>query len=75
METLNAFADLANSLNRAMAAIDNDTRVMTCGEAAYLLNKSPQTISRYIAEGKLHKASANGVNGVWAKEVYKLIWK
>lgn len=75
MELVNALSNLVDSANKLIVAIDNDTRVMTVGEAAYTLGKSKQTISRYIEQGKLHKASANGVTGVWAKEVYKLIWK
>ena len=78
METPNSYASL---LDDAILAIqrakewNDDDRVMPCGEAAYRLNKTPQTISKYIAEGKLHKAYANGVNGVWASEVYALIDK
>lgn len=66
-------SDFISALQRLDKAMDNETRVMTCGEAAFVLKKTPQTISRYITEGKLHKASANGVSGVWAKEVYRLL--
>jgi response regulator of citrate/malate metabolism len=72
---MNRLDDIIATLQRMKDATDNETRAMTIGEAAYTLGKSKQTISRYIEQGKLHKASANGVTGVWAKEVYKLIWK
>ncbi len=68
-------ADVITALQRLETVMDNESRVMTCGEAAFVLHKTPQTISRYIDMGKLHKASANGVTGVWAKEVYRMIWK
>ena len=66
-------SDRIDALRRFEQAMNDETRVMTCGEAAFVLNKTPQTISRYITEGRLHRASANGVVGVLAKEVYKLI--
>lgn len=67
--------DLITALQRLETAMNNEMRVMTCGEAAFVLGRTPQTISRYIDMGKLHKASANGVTGVWAKEVYQLLWR
>ena len=67
--------DIIATLQRIKDATDNETRAMTIGEAAYTLGKSERTILRYIERDKLHRASHNGVNGVWAKEVYKLMWK
>lgn len=67
------FDDAILAIQRLRSAMNEDNRVMTCGEAAYKLNKTPQTISRYIAEGRLHRASAGGVSGVWAREVYAMI--
>lgn len=75
MEIHNAVTDFLEAFERLKASTDNETRVMTCGEAAYLLNKTPQTISRYIDQGKLRKASGNGVIGVRACDVYILIAK
>ena len=75
METIDALQKHAESIQMLISAISNDTRVMTCSEAAYLLKKTPQTISRYIAMGKLHRASAFGVNGVRAQDVYMLMLK
>lgn len=68
-------SEYISALQRLETAMDNETRVMTCGEAAFVLKRTPQTISRYITEGKLHRATANGVSGVWAKEVYHMIRK
>lgn len=68
-------SELITALSRVRESICNDTRVMTCGEAAFVLNKTPQTISRYIDQGKLRKASGNGVIGVRARDVYTLIAK
>ncbi len=65
--------NLITSLQRLDQAMNNEKRVMTCGEAAFILHKTPQTISKYIAEGRLHKGVANGVTGVYAKEVYALL--
>lgn len=75
METSNDFSGIIDALSRIHTSISNDTRVMTCGEAAFVLKKTPQTISRYIDQGKLHRATGNGVTGVKAKDVYQLILK
>ena len=72
METLDTLRNLADSVNRLIEALDNETRVMSYGEAAYILGKSERTIFRYIEQGKLHKASGNGVVGVRAKDVYSI---
>lgn len=76
--TSNVFDDAIAAIQRLKSALSNmpdEDRVMTCSEAAFRMNKSNNTISRYIEQGKLHKVSANGVIGVRASEVYKLIWK
>lgn len=68
-------SELITALSRVHDAICNETRVMTCGEAAFVLSKTPQTISRYIEQGKLTRATGNGVTGVKASDVYKLMVK
>lgn len=68
-------SDLITSLQRLETAMSGEERVMTCGEAAFVLGKTPQSISRYIEQGRLHKAIGNGVTGVKAKEVYQMIMK
>lgn len=66
-------SEFITALQRLDQAMNDDTRVMTCGEAAFVLKKTPQTISRYISEGRLHKVSANGITGVRAKEVFTIL--
>lgn len=76
--TSNVFDDAIAAIQRLKSAVSNmsdEDRVMTCSEAAFRLNKSNNTISRYIEQGKLHKVSANGVIGVSASEVYGLMLK
>lgn len=75
MEMSDAFSGLMAALSRIHTSICNDTRVMTCSEAAYVLGKSKSTISTYIEQGKLHRATGNGVTGVKASDVYQLILK
>lgn len=65
--------DFIASLERLDKAMDAETRVMTCAEAAFVLGRTPVTVSRYIAEGRLHKAVGNGITGVKAKEVYEML--
>ena len=68
-------SDFITALQRLDKAMNDETRVMTCGEAAYVLGKTPQTISRYISEGRLRKTVANGVTGVRAKDVNAMIYE
>ena len=47
--------------------------ILTCKEAASYIGKTPQTISSYIAQGRLHKVS-NGVKvGISKIELQKFI--
>ena len=47
--------------------------ILTCKEAASYIGKTPQTMSRYIREGRLHKVS-NGVSaGIRRSELRKFI--
>lgn len=61
------------ALHRLDEAMNDEKRVMTCSEAAFVLGKTPATISRYIAEKRLHKSAGNGVTGVRAREVYEML--
>lgn len=72
---MKALSEALAALRRLDEAMNNETRVMTCSEAAYVLGKTTVTVSRYIAEGRLHKSYANGVTGVKAKEVYEMLIK
>lgn len=75
MLTVDTLRNFVDSIKKLIEEIDSDTRVMPYGEAAFILKKSERTVFRYIEQGKLHKASGNGVNGVWAREVYYMILK
>ena len=66
-------SEALSALQRLNEAMNNETRVMTCQEAAFVLGKTKVTVSRYIACGKLTKSSGNGVTGVKAKDVYELL--
>lgn len=68
-------SEALDALRRLDEAMNNETRVMTCGEAAFVLGKSAVTVSRYIREKRLHKAYANGVTGVRAKDVYEMLMR
>lgn len=70
---MSPLSNIISALQRLESAMDNESRVMPLGEAAYTLKKSDRTIKRYIEQGKLHKVSGNGVVGVRAKEVYSLL--
>lgn len=72
---MSPLSNIISALRELEKAMDNESRVMPLGEAAYTLKKSDRTIKRYIEQGKLHKVSGNGVNGVRASEVFKLMVK
>lgn len=67
-------AELTASNNRLAAALEGQKveRVYSCGEAARLLGKSPQTISRYVAQGRLKKAVRGGRVGIPESEIFKI---
>lgn len=66
-------ADLTESNNRLAAALEaqRNEKVYSCKEAARLLGKSPQTISRYLAQGRIRKAVRGGVVGIPQSEIDK----
>lgn len=68
-------AELTASNNRLAAAIESQRmeKVYSCKEAAELLGKSPQTISRYLAQGRIKKGARGGVVGIPESELKKLI--
>lgn len=68
-------ADLTASNNRLAAAIEaqKNEKVYSCKEAAQLLGKSQQTISRYLAQGRIKKGARGGVVGIPESEIKKLI--
>lgn len=44
-------------------------RVVTIGEAAVIVGRTRQTISRKIREGRLHKITRGGVTGILLSEL------
>lgn len=67
-------ADLTASNNRLAAALEaqRNEKVYSCKEAAKILGKSPQTISRYLAQGRIKKGVRGGVVGIPQSEIDKL---
>ena len=66
-------ADLTASNNRLAAALEaqRNEKVYSCKEAAKMLGKSQQTISRYLAQGRIRKAVRGGVVGIPQSEIDK----
>lgn len=48
-------------------------KILSCKEAAAYINKTPQTISAYIAQGRLHKTSDGVKVGILLSELHKFI--
>lgn len=51
---------------------DGEDRILSCKEAARILGKTPQTVSRYIARGILNKTEVDGVVGIPESELRKI---
>lgn len=68
-------ANLTASNNRLAAALEAQIgeKVYTCKEAAQLLGKSQQTISRYLAKGRLKKGVRGGMVGIPQSEIDKIL--
>ena len=67
-------AELTASNNRLAAALEGQKteRVYSCAEAAKILGKTPQTISRYLAQGRIKKGVRGGVVGIPQSEIDKI---
>lgn len=67
-------ADLTASNNRLAAALEGQKteKVYSCKDAAKLLGKSQQTISRYIRQGRIKKGVRGGVVGIPESELKKI---
>jgi len=69
---------LIESLTAAIGRLEvalvgqREERLYSCKEAAQYLGKTPQTISRYIRQGRLGKAVRGGVVGVPESELKKI---
>lgn len=69
---MKALTDAITALQRLEQVMNDEKRVVTCSEAAYILDVAPSTISKWIRTGKLHKCVGNGVYGVRLKDVYMI---
>lgn len=67
-------AGLTESNNRLAAAIEGQRTetLFSCVEAAKVIGVTPQTISRYIREGRIRKAIRGGKVGIPESEIKKL---
>ena len=67
-------AELTASNNRLAAALEaqKSERVYSCKEAAFILGRSPQTISRYLAQGIIKKGVRDGRVGIPESELRKI---
>lgn len=66
-------AEIMNDLRELQQRYDKDcgNDILSCKEAAAYLGKTPQTISRYISEGRLHKVSDGVAVGISRHELRK----
>lgn len=67
-------SNLTTAVSRLASAMEEQKveKVYTCKEAAALLDKTPQTISRYLRQGKLKRAVRGGVIGIPESELKKI---
>jgi IS30 family transposase len=65
---------LTESNNRLAAALEGSKteKVYSCKQAAQILGRSAQTISRYIRQGRIKKAVRGGAIGIPESEIMKL---
>ena len=70
-------ACLTESNNRLAKALENQKTeaVYSCTDAAKMIGVTPQTISRYIREGRIRKAVRGGKAGIPESEIQKLTRK
>ena len=50
----------------------NETVLISCTEAARLLRKTPQTISQWLKEGRIHKRTIGDSVGIMLSEVREI---
>lgn len=65
---------LTESNNRLAAALEGrkteeSDRLLTCAQAAVFLGRDRTTISRMIADGRLHKVYEGGLSGIKESEL------
>lgn len=67
-------AELTASNNRLAAALEGQRteKIYSCKEAARIVGRSVQTISRYIRQGRIKKCVRGGVVGIPESELTKI---
>lgn len=67
-------ACLTESNNRLAKALEGQKTesIYSCTDAAKMIGVTPQTISRYIREGRIKKAVRGGKVGILESEIKKL---
>lgn len=70
----NLIIDLTASNNRLAAALEHqrEEKLYSCKEFADLVGVCPQTISRYVRQGRIKKAARGGKVGIPASEIDKI---
>ena len=65
---------LTESNNRLAKALEDQQteKVFSCADAAKMIGVTPQTVSRYIREGRIKKAVRGGRVGIPESEIQKL---
>lgn len=65
---------LTASNNRLAAALESQQseRLLTCSDVAKMVGKSPKTISRYLAQGRIKKGVRDGRVGIPESELRKI---
>lgn len=59
------------SMNRLASAMEKESGdpILTCSQAAAYLRKHVSTISKMLADGRLHKVIENGLTGIRKSEL------
>ena len=74
-----ALGDIAVRLERAVSGLEeslnkrDDNILISCVEAARLLGHAPNTITRMINEGRLHKVTLGRSTGIRLSELMRKI--
>ena len=68
-------AGLTDAINRLaeVQEIRNTEKIYTCKEAAKMIGRSQQTISRYIRQGRIKKGTRGGTIGIPESEIRKFL--
>ena len=64
-------AEIMADLQEIQDRFSPANEILSCKEAAKYIGKTPQTISRYLSQGKLHKVSNGTREGIAKAELDK----